>query len=97
MLHTSTQQVAIAQGNNITNEGKAEADTNLLIPFGRVQAPPDNVKDDKCTCTPVLEVKAVLGGSLFRASRGRGSFIFCRRITSVLSSKMLELTGKKKK
>lgn len=48
------------------------------------------------TRTPVLEVKAVLGGSLLRDSRGRGSFSFCRRITSVLSSKMLELTGWKK-
>lgn len=33
--------------------------------------------------SPVLEVKAVLGGSRRTDSRGRGSFSFCRRITSV--------------
>lgn len=38
-------------------------------------------------------MNAVFGGSLLRDSRGRGSFSFCRRITSVLSSKMLDLTG----
>ena len=42
--------------------------------------------------SPVLEVKAVFGGSLLPDSSERGSFSFWRRITSVLSPKMLDLT-----
>lgn len=41
------------------------------------------------------DVKAALGSSLLTTPGGKGSLTFCRRITSVLSPKMLDLQPQK--
>lgn len=83
---------------SVTTETYRERDVQLFVSVSEVKVVLEERERERvcvraCVCTfvPVRDVKAVLGGSRLNAAHGTGSFIFCSRITSVLSPNILEL------